>query len=102
MATFPLWLNKNILTLQNNLFIDFVYSLIIFILAFSNYILAAFRDPGVFRKINKNQFPQEILDHGYPFEICSKCVGNPWKPPRAHHCRHCKKCIYLVCYKLLC
>lgn len=29
---------------------------------------------------------------------CKKCAGLPWKPPRAHHCKTCRRCVFKVVF----
>mmetsp|Transcript_6708 Transcript_6708/g.19524 ORF Transcript_6708/g.19524 Transcript_6708/m.19524 type:complete len:202 (+) Transcript_6708:247-852(+) len=55
------------------------------------HLQAIFCDPG-----SPNKYPRLApfpLSHGPQARICHKC-NNHWKPPRAHHCKTCKMCIF--------
>lgn len=62
-----------------------------------NYAVAIFRDPGrvplnYMPDIEDNQNPiHEIKRKGGDLRYCQKCAH--YKPPRAHHCRVCKRCV---------
>ncbi|XP_031276860.1 probable protein S-acyltransferase 16 [Pistacia vera] len=62
-----------------------------------NYAVAILRDPG---RVPSNYMPDIEDDHNTMHEIkrkggdlryCQKC--SHYKPPRAHHCRVCKRCV---------
>lgn len=62
-----------------------------------NYSIAVFRDPG---RVPLNYMPDvedpespvhEIKRKGGDLRYCQKC--SHFKPPRAHHCRVCKRCV---------
>jgi palmitoyltransferase len=67
-----------------------------------NYSIAVFRDPG---RVPLNYMPDvedpespvhEIKRKGGDLRYCQKC--SHFKPPRAHHCRVCKRCVLrMVC-----
>ncbi|KAJ4849171.1 putative protein S-acyltransferase 16 [Turnera subulata] len=63
----------------------------------SNYAAAVFRDPG---RVPSTYLPDiedldnpvhEIKRKGGDLRYCQKC--SHYKPPRAHHCRVCKRCV---------
>ncbi|KAK2657836.1 hypothetical protein Ddye_010888 [Dipteronia dyeriana] len=62
-----------------------------------NYAVAILRDPGrvplnYMPDIEDNQNPiHEIKRKGGDLRYCQKCAH--YKPPRAHHCRVCKRCV---------
>ncbi|KAH7553712.1 hypothetical protein JRO89_XS12G0046000 [Xanthoceras sorbifolium] len=62
-----------------------------------NYAVAIFRDPGrvpsdYMPDIEDDQSPiHEIKRKGGDLRYCQKC--SHYKPPRAHHCRVCKRCV---------
>ncbi|KAK9714184.1 hypothetical protein RND81_06G077700 [Saponaria officinalis] len=62
-----------------------------------NYVVALFTDPG---RVPASFVPdiedadnpiQEIKRKGGDLRYCQKCSN--YKPPRAHHCRVCKRCV---------
>ncbi|KEP66684.1 UNVERIFIED_CONTAM: DHHC zinc finger domain-containing protein [Hammondia hammondi] len=59
------------------------------VFALTAHLLAVFTDPGS-TKHAPSQVPPNL-----PFAPgqCSPCKGR-WKPPRAHHCKVCKECIF--------
>ena len=75
-----------------------------FYLCITNYIRAAFGDPGYVDKMNfvkmsesvqkDKKKPEDVLPEK-AFKVCGPC-NNIWKPPRAHHCRVCKRCVFRV------
>uniref|UniRef100_A0A7C9CSR3 S-acyltransferase n=1 Tax=Opuntia streptacantha TaxID=393608 RepID=A0A7C9CSR3_OPUST len=62
-----------------------------------NYVVAIFTDPGrvpasFVPDIEDSGSPiQEIKRKGGDLRYCQKC--SHYKPPRAHHCRVCKRCV---------
>eukprot|EP00250_Pteridium_aquilinum_P007129 c16913_g1_i1 orf=252-1130(+) len=63
------------------------------LMALFSYLLAIFRDPG---RVPHSYMP-DVEDHhevkrkGGDLRYCQKCAF--YKPPRAHHCRVCKRCV---------
>ncbi|CAO2827051.1 unnamed protein product [Amaranthus hypochondriacus] len=62
-----------------------------------NYVLAVFRDPGRVPSSfmvdieDSDNTVQEVKRKSGDLRYCQKC--SHYKPPRAHHCRVCKRCI---------
>eukprot|EP00931_Biecheleriopsis_adriatica_P094215 TRINITY_DN6789_c0_g2_i1.p1 TRINITY_DN6789_c0_g2~~TRINITY_DN6789_c0_g2_i1.p1 ORF type:complete len:323 (+),score=18.65 TRINITY_DN6789_c0_g2_i1:89-1057(+) len=83
-----LWTSRprfNLVPLNDfGLVIFFVYQLLIFLSWFS-HMRAATTDPGT---ISESTAPESFR---YP-KSCSSCKA--WKPPRAHHCKTCRRCIF--------
>ncbi|KGN58860.1 probable protein S-acyltransferase 16 isoform X1 [Cucumis sativus] len=67
------------------------------LMCITNYALAIFTDPGrvpstYMPDIEDSENPiHEIKRKGGDLRYCQKC--SQYKPPRAHHCRVCKRCI---------
>ncbi|XP_022971502.1 probable protein S-acyltransferase 16 [Cucurbita maxima] len=67
------------------------------LMCIANYVLAIFTDPGrvpstYMPDIEDSENPiHEIKRKGGDLRYCQKC--SQYKPPRAHHCRVCKRCI---------
>lgn len=67
------------------------------LMALLSYALAIFRDPGKVPQsyrpdIEDSQTPlHEVKRKGGDLRYCQKC--GHYKPPRAHHCRVCKRCV---------
>lgn len=67
------------------------------VMAMTLYFVAVFRDPGAVPA----DFSPDVEDHENPIHeikrkggelrYCQKC--SHYKPPRAHHCRVCKRCV---------
>uniref|UniRef100_A0A7N0RI42 S-acyltransferase n=1 Tax=Kalanchoe fedtschenkoi TaxID=63787 RepID=A0A7N0RI42_KALFE len=61
------------------------------------YAIAIFTDPGTVPATftpdveDKDNLVQEIKRKGGDLRYCQKCLQ--YKPPRAHHCRVCKRCV---------
>jgi palmitoyltransferase len=70
--------------------IFYTYELI-FLLACISYYRAAFSDPGYTDNMNFEK-PVDLLPDKYD-KICMKC-SKLWKPPRAHHCKTCDRCVF--------
>lgn len=67
------------------------------LMAILSYVLAIFRDPG---RVPHSYMPDveddntplhEVKRKGGDLRYCQKC--GLYKPPRAHHCRVCKRCV---------
>ncbi|PIM99922.1 putative DHHC-type Zn-finger protein [Handroanthus impetiginosus] len=73
-----------------------IFSLLAFLCVFS-FIACVLTDPGEVPSgytpdVEENQSPdQEIKKNGTPARTCDKCSAH--KPPRAHHCRVCGRCV---------
>jgi len=74
-----------------------IFNIFLFLLAYS-HIKASFCDPGIvplpyakldFSDIKKEKSKGKKKDNEWG--VCSKCEA--YKPPRAHHCRICNRCI---------
>jgi palmitoyltransferase len=63
--------------------------LALFLLSFTSYYRSSTTDAG---PITISKVPEPELS-SILSKTCSKC-NNKWKPPRAHHCRTCKKCVF--------
>jgi len=63
----------------------FIYQCLV-ILSFTSHIRTAFGDPGFITALEPPNWNRE---NG---RRCDKCVK--WKPPRAHHCKVCKTCVF--------
>jgi len=63
---------------------------ILFSFVLANFLRAAFSDPGYVHLMNL-KMPKNLLAEKLE-KNCIKC-NNRWKPPRAHHCRVCTKCV---------
>jgi len=61
-----------------------------FLLVITNFLRAAYGDPG-YVHLMKFTMPQNLFPDKLE-KTCLKC-NNRWKPPRAHHCKVCTKCI---------
>lgn len=67
------------------------------VLGFLAYILAIIRVPGSIPPLyspdveNSDAVLQEVKRKGGVLRYCQKC--SIYKPPRAHHCRVCKRCV---------
>ncbi|KAH7678123.1 palmitoyltransferase protein [Dioscorea alata] len=67
------------------------------VMAVATYGIAIFRDPGrvpfsYMPDIEDSESPiHEIKRKGGDLRYCQKC--STYKPPRAHHCRVCKRCV---------
>ncbi|CBZ53942.1 MGC81318 protein, related [Neospora caninum Liverpool] len=59
------------------------------VFALTAHLLAIFTDPGS-TKHAPSEAPPNLP---YAAAHCSPCRGS-WKPPRAHHCKVCKECIF--------
>lgn len=55
-------------------------------LALLSHAQAMTTDPGIIRELSP---PNDFLDP----RSCKQC-RNQWKPPRAHHCRVCRRCVF--------
>lgn len=53
-----------------------------------SHLLAALSNPTV---VTTTTVPEGIREPRF----CNLCPGRPWKPPRAHHCRDCDRCVFL-------
>lgn len=62
-----------------------VYQTLIFLSWFSHF-RAATTDPGT--------VTVAVAPEGIDNPRCCKLCGNRWKPPRAHHCKTCQRCIF--------
>ena len=72
-----------------------IYNFVTFLLVLS-HLCAVLCDPGIvkFPAFNSNHklSPREGLSNGPPgWSVCIKC--SMYRPPRAHHCRICRRCI---------
>mmetsp|Transcript_75041 Transcript_75041/g.168348 ORF Transcript_75041/g.168348 Transcript_75041/m.168348 type:complete len:328 (+) Transcript_75041:186-1169(+) len=63
----------------------FVYQALI-LLTFTSHFRAATTDPGTIEEFTA---PSDFLSP----KVCKLCQGR-WKPPRAHHCKTCHRCIF--------
>lgn len=67
------------------------------LMALLSYLLAIFRDPGrvplrYLPDVEDRHTPlHEVKRKGGDLRYCQKCES--YKPPRAHHCRVCKRCV---------
>ncbi|KAL9675398.1 hypothetical protein QQ045_003600 [Rhodiola kirilowii] len=67
------------------------------VLCIYTYVIAIFTDPGRVPVSftpdveDKDNLVQEIKRKGGDLRYCQKC--SHYKPPRAHHCRVCKRCV---------
>nr|GMD07298.1 probable protein S-acyltransferase 16 [Ipomoea batatas] len=68
-----------------------------------SYFVAMFTDPG---RVPASYMPthtehddtiQEIKRKGGDLRYCQKC--SLYKPPRAHHCRMCNRCVLRMCFE---
>ena len=75
-------------TFINNLTLRFIH-ITLFLLSLISYYRASFTNAGPITII---KIPEPRLTDILS-KSCSKCLDN-WKPPRAHHCRVCKKCVF--------
>ncbi|KAJ1605446.1 DHHC-like palmitoyl transferase [Cryptosporidium canis] len=66
--------------------------IILFILLQSSFLMLSIVDPGSLESLNCSV----NVPNGFKSTIryCNKCIGNKWKPPRAHHCTMCNICIF--------
>lgn len=67
------------------LFLCFVYQLLM-LLSFTSHVRAMTSDPGT---VTESIAPSSFLNP----KTCKLCQGR-WKPPRAHHCKTCRRCIF--------
>jgi len=93
-------------------FIDFILLNYLIGQLFYNYVLAIITDPGSVPKkwkpenIDEEKLKQiqEMSHKGYKevpkdfnsitsVKWCRKCPQHHWKPPRAHHCSECERCV---------
>eukprot|EP00918_Siedleckia_nematoides_P101209 GHVU01221140.1.p1 GENE.GHVU01221140.1~~GHVU01221140.1.p1 ORF type:complete len:229 (+),score=17.79 GHVU01221140.1:313-999(+) len=62
--------------------------LVFHLLALSSHFMAVFADPGFCSNLQKTAPSKvKLVRH------CKEC-GFQWKPPRAHHCRVCQRCVF--------
>lgn len=76
------------------------FNFVLFLLLYSHF-RAVTSDPGIvplpsrsldFSDVRAGQFPKRILDkEGGHWTVCQRCEA--YRPPRAHHCRVCRRCI---------
>ncbi|XP_077985052.1 palmitoyltransferase ZDHHC3-like [Glandiceps talaboti] len=77
-----------------------IFNVLIFLMLMS-HARAVFSDPGIvplpstgidFSDIRAGQVPKKIFDkEGESWTVCQRC--ETYRPPRAHHCRICRRCI---------
>ncbi|XP_070551437.1 palmitoyltransferase ZDHHC3-like isoform X2 [Ptychodera flava] len=90
-------------SLSNSLWGGFnavLFNILIFFLLMS-HARAVFSDPGIvplpstaldFSDVRAGQPPKTIFDkEGESWTVCQRC--ETYRPPRAHHCRICRRCI---------
>ena len=58
----------------------------IFLLIILSYLQCYFKDPGYVSAEAPETFQENLK------QVCKKC--DSWKPPRAHHCSKCRKCVF--------
>uniref|UniRef100_A0A0X3PJE2 Palmitoyltransferase n=1 Tax=Schistocephalus solidus TaxID=70667 RepID=A0A0X3PJE2_SCHSO len=70
------------------------YNLIVFLLTLA-HLRAVLTDPGIVPLPNRSHIPRDLqtLKRNYPggWTVCRKCPTI--RPPRAHHCSVCNRCI---------
>ncbi|KAK3580153.1 hypothetical protein CHS0354_013434 [Potamilus streckersoni] len=73
-----------------------VFNIIVFLMT-ASHLRAVLSDPGIvplpttdldFSDMHSNKKPQNLSDG---WTMCTKC--DTYRPPRAHHCRICRRCI---------
>lgn len=64
-----------------------LFNSVIFLLALS-HLKAVFCDPGL---VPISKIRIDVEDDEEEWTVCSRCES--YRPPRAHHCRICKRCI---------
>ncbi|XP_022092944.1 palmitoyltransferase ZDHHC3-like [Acanthaster planci] len=77
-----------------------VFNIIVFMI-FLSHLRAVLSDPGIvplpsinldFSGMKAGQVPKKLVTKdGISWSICQKCEA--YRPPRAHHCRICRRCI---------
>eukprot|EP00929_Paragymnodinium_shiwhaense_P087707 TRINITY_DN47847_c0_g1_i1.p1 TRINITY_DN47847_c0_g1~~TRINITY_DN47847_c0_g1_i1.p1 ORF type:complete len:325 (+),score=33.29 TRINITY_DN47847_c0_g1_i1:157-1131(+) len=72
----------------------FTFYQLVVILSWYSHFASVTTDPGT---VTERQAPQEIAEP----KFCKLCLPKddpdakkPWKPPRAHHCKTCQRCIF--------
>lgn len=74
-----------------------VFFTVVAVMCISNYALAIYTDPGQVPSSfvpdveDPDNIVHEIKRKGGDLRYCQKC--SLYKPPRAHHCRICNKCV---------
>lgn len=92
--------SKNFFILYSILYIFFSCTSTLLLILLTNFILSSYTDPGYLSHETLDLKNIESLKLSEPIKnqfkkTCLKC-NHQWKPPRAHHCKRCKKCVFKV------